>query len=167
MCLNTGTPAAEAIISPQSRTRQILIAEPEAAYRELLAHIAGPEAEIVLVGEFQEAYARLSSGSFDLLVTNLRLDNNVEGLHLAYVAASSRFATRAVVYSEELEPWVAHELQRAGAFYEIQSRMVFALPAYVQAELPVLDRRSPALPDRRTVYRGGRRASDVPMTLSR
>ena len=36
-----------------------------------------------------------------------------------------------------------------------------------EADLPVLDRRNPATPDRRTVYRGGRRASDVPIALSR
>ena len=104
---------------------------------------------------------------FDLLVTNLRLDQNVEGLHLAYVVASAKFETRAVVYSDFVESWVAHELQRAGAFYESQARMVFALPAYLHANLPLLDRRSPASPDRRAAYRGGRRASDVPMNLIR
>ena len=37
------------------------------------------------------------------------------------------------------------------------------LPAYVQARLPVLDRRDPMRGERRTRYRGGRRAADVPL----
>lgn len=100
-------------------------------------------------------------------MANLRLHTNVEGLHLAYVVASAGYRTRAVVYSDGAESWVIRELHRAGAFYESRSRVAFALPAYANADLPVLDRRNPAMPDRRTAYRGGRRASDAPPTLFR
>jgi hypothetical protein len=98
------------------------------------------------------------------MVTNLRLRANVEGLQLAYVVASSGYATRAIVYSEYAETWVAHEIQRAGGFFEMPNRLVFALPAYIHAKLPVLDRRNPLEADRRLAFRGGRRASDVPKT---
>lgn len=91
----------------------------------------------------------------------------MEGLQLAYVVASAGYATRAVIYSDDAEPWVIHEVQRAGAFFESQARLIFALLAYVHAKLPVLDRRNPTVPDRRTSYRGGRRASDVQMAWSR
>ena len=97
-----------------------------------------------------------------MLITNLRLRANVEGLQLSYVVASSGYATRAVVYSDYAETWVSHELQRAGGFFETPTRIVFALPAYIHAKLPVLDRRNPFAPDRRTSFRGGRRASDIP-----
>ena len=96
-----------------------------------------------------------------MLVTNLRLDANVEGLQLAYVAASAGYHTRALVYSQDPEPWVIREIQRVGAFYEMRSRLIFALPAYARAKLPILDRRNPETPDRRASYRGGRRASDI------
>jgi len=115
------------------------------------------------VPDFQEAYARLSAGAPDLLVANLRLNANVEGLHLAYVVASAGYATRTLVYSDRLDLWATRELQRAGAFFERRSRIAFSLPAYAQASLPVLDRRSPAAVDRRMAFRGGRRASDVPI----
>ena len=98
----------------------------------------------------------------DILVTNLRLDGTVEGLQLAYVAASGGYPTRVLVYSETVVPWITRELHRAGAFFEMQARLEFALPAFVRAELPVLDRRNPVVSDRRATYRGGRRASDVP-----
>lgn len=125
-------------------------------------------ADAEAVADFQSAYARLSTGTFELLITNLRLQANVEGLQLAYVVASGGYATRALVYGDRPAPWIIRELQRTGAFFETRVRVPFALPAYVGANLPVLDRRNPAVPDRRTGgFRGGRRASDVPMVLSR
>jgi hypothetical protein len=95
-------------------------------------------------------------------VTNLRLGGTVEGLQLAYVVASAGYPTRVLVYSDRVVPWITRELHRAGAFFETQDRLAFALPSFLSAELPVLDRRNPVVPDRRSNYRGGRRASDVP-----
>lgn len=119
------------------------------------------------VDSFQAAYTRLTTNPPDLLVANLRLRATVEGLQLAYVVASGGHPTRVLVYSDQAEPWITRELHRAGAFFEAQWRLQFALPAYLVADLPVLDRRNPVAPDRRTNYRGGRRSSDVPMGWSR
>lgn len=163
----SATPSGGGPVSPQPRFRHLLIVEPDAAYRELLHDLASEHADTEAVGDFQTAYARLASRPPELLVTNLRLQANVEGLQLAYVVASGGYPTRAIVYSDHVEPWITHELQRAGAFFETQSRFVFALPSYVRAKLPVLDRRNPEIPDRRGAYRGGRRASDVPIVSSR
>ena len=160
-----GTPAA-ATISPLSvsRTRTVLVVEADAVYRDTLLRAAGVLAGAEAVADFQAAYTRLCTGTLDLLVTNLRLRANVDGLQLAYVAASAGYPTRVLVYGERVEPWMIHELQRSGAFFETKARILFALPSYARAELPVLDRRNPVTPDRRrTSYRGGRRASDVPV----
>jgi DNA-binding NtrC family response regulator len=146
--------------------RRLLIVEPDAAYRELLQRVADPHGEVAAASDFQTAYSRLSTPP-DLLIARLRLDTNVEGLQLAYTVASAGSPTRSIVYSERAEPWVTRELQRLGAFYEFQSRLQFALPAYLQARLPVLDRRDPLHVDRRVRYRGGRRASDVPLISTR
>jgi DNA-binding NtrC family response regulator len=167
LCLNDCTPSGGGPVSPHSPSRSLLIVEPDAAYRELLQHLASEHAETEAVGDFQSAYARLARRPPDVLVTNLRLQANVEGLQLAYVIASGGYSTRAVVYSDYVETWIVRELQRAGAFYEAQSRLAFALPAYARANLPVLDRRNPENPDRRAAYRGGRRASDIPRVSSR
>jgi hypothetical protein len=134
----------------------------------VLRRTANVYAEAEAVADFQSAYARLSTGTYELLITNLKLEANVEGLQLAYVAASGGYPTRTLVYSDPPAPWIVRELQRTGAFFETRVRVPFALPSYVRGKLPVLDRRNPIVPDRRAVgFRGGRRASDVPLVLSR
>ena len=143
--------------------RRLLIVEPDPTYRDLLQRLARPLARVEAAGDFQSAYSRLIPAPPDLLITKLRLQSKVEGLQLAYALASSGSPTRSIVYGESAEGWVTRELQRLGAFYEAQSRLQFALAAYVQAILPVLDRRDPMRVERRMRYRGGQRASDVPL----
>jgi hypothetical protein len=139
-----------------------LIAEAEGAYLEMLLRVLDVYPHVEAVADFRTAYDRLTTGTVKLLVTNLRLHANAEGLHLAYAVATTGYRTRALVYGSRPEDWIIHELQRAGAFYESQSRLPFSLRSYLQASLPLLDRRNPVAPDRRVGYRGGRRASDVP-----
>jgi len=143
--------------------RRLLIVDPDPIYRDLLQRLARPLLRVEAAGDFQSAYSRLSPAPPDLLITKLRLQSKVEGLQLAYALASAGSPTRSIVYGDSAEEWVTRELQRLGAFYEAQSRLQFALPAYVQASLPVLDRRDPMRRERRLRYRGGRRASDVPL----
>ena len=139
-----------------------MIVESDGAYLEVLRHVLDVYPHVDAVADFRTAYDRLTSETIKLLVTNLRLQANVEGLHLAYAVATSGNGTRALVYGVRAEDWIIHELQRAGAFYESQLRLLRALPSYLEASLPILDRRNPLVPDRRVGYRGGRRASDVP-----
>jgi hypothetical protein len=140
----------------------LLIAEADPARRKALHGAASVFVDVHAVADFQAAYARMTRNAPDLLVANLRLNGTVEGLQLAYVVASSGYPTRVLVYGDRVVPWIMRELHRAGAFFEAGSRVEFALPAFVNADLPVLDRRNPVTPDRRSTYRGGRRASDVP-----
>ena len=154
-------PAAE-VASPREDFPTVLIVEPEAAFRELLVDVASSYADAHGVADFQTAYDRLVGDAPSLLITNLRLRANVEGMQLAYVVASAGYATRTVVYSDYADSWIAHEVQRTGAFFETPTRIIFAIPSYVQGKLPVLDRRNPFASDRRSFFRGGRRASDIP-----
>lgn len=142
---------------------RLLIVDSDATYRDLLLRLADPLAEVDAAPDFPTAYHRISSTPPDLLITKLRLYSKLEGLQLAYAVASAGSPTRTIVYGEWADPWVTRELQRMGAFYEPQSRLQFALRSYVQARLPVLDRRDPMRVDRRMRYRGGRRSSDVPL----
>ena len=142
---------------------RVLIVESDAGYCDLLQRIAAPHAEVAAAGDFQAAYSRVFSARPDLVITNLRLRGSFDGLHLAYVVSKTASLTRIIVYADRAEPQVTRELQRMGAFYEAQPRLQFALPAYLQAQLPLLDRREPMWADRRATYRGGRRASDVPL----
>jgi hypothetical protein len=56
---------------------------------------------------------------------------------------------------------LAQEAQAAGAFYERQEFVLRAVPSLLQAQLPHQDRRDPETVDRRALFRGGRRSTDV------
>jgi CheY-like chemotaxis protein len=146
----------------------VLLVEPDPATSMLLQRGLVPAAEVVAAGSFEQARQVLRERQPDLLVTNLRLAS-YNGLHLVLVAAP---ATRSIVYSTAgLDPALALEAQRRAAFYESGARLAAALPAYVNAlrptlVLPTRDRRNVIVFDRRSVSRGGRRASDVSEGLS-
>ena len=125
------------LVVPSVRAlRRLLIVDPDPTYRDLLQRLAQPLAKVEAAGDFQSAYSRLIPAPPDLLITKLRLQSKVEGLELAYVLAGAGSPTRSIVYGESAEEWVTRELQRLGAFYEAQSRLQFALPAYRAGKPP-------------------------------
>jgi hypothetical protein len=130
-------------------------------FRTLLEETVHWRAEVETVADFPTARTRLFAAPPDLVVTNLRL-GAFNGLHLAYLLASVDWPSRAVVYSEYLDVSLVREARRAGAFWERQRRLPYALPAYLDAGLPPRDRRDALRPDRRSAFRGGQRASDIP-----
>src|ERR1700722_2448077 len=65
--------------------------------------------------DFVAARSRLLGGDvFDLLVTNVRLDE-YNGLHLVHVAAALGLPTRCIVYSDHHAPLLIREARAAGA----------------------------------------------------
>jgi DNA-binding NtrC family response regulator len=114
--------------------------------------------------DFSAARARFLAQPADLLVTNLRL-RAYNGLHLVYLASTLAGAatTRSIVFDEHSDVSLLREAQSAGAFVDSVNRLYYALPAYVTSTLPTRDRRDPRLTDRRSIFRGGRRAADVPV----
>jgi hypothetical protein len=103
---------------------------------------------------------------FDLLVTNLQV-GVYNGLHLVYLLAAAGSPTRSVVYTNRPNAGAARDVRRAGAFYFSRVRLLNALPGFLRAQLPDVDRREAPLEDRRlSLHRGGRRASDVPLVES-
>jgi DNA-binding NtrC family response regulator len=135
-----------------------LIVEPNVEMSVVVQKALSPSVDVVVAAKFQQARDLLRERSFQWLVTNLRLAA-FNGLHLVLVAPAG---LRSVVYSTAgLDPVLAMEAQRHGAFYESAARLPSALPAYINAALPPLDRRNVAMFDRRVVARGGRRASDA------
>ncbi len=130
------------------------------ALRERWTHMA----EVEVCTEFSIARARLFEvPPPDLLVTNLRL-GPFNGLHLVFLAQSANLPTTCLTYGAQTNPTdvaLAREAQLAGAFYEASFKLLHALPAYIKGELPDRDRRDPMRSDRRSSFRGGRRATDV------
>jgi two-component system nitrogen regulation response regulator GlnG len=140
--------------------KHLLIVEPDPSFRMRLEETVRGLAAVDSVADFPSARARLLERPPDLVVTNLRLDA-FNGLHLVYLLASGNWPSRVLVYSASFDVSLAHEATRAGAFWEFQPRLSAVLPAYLHADLPARDRRDPATSDRRAVFRGGRRASDL------
>jgi DNA-binding NtrC family response regulator len=145
------------------RTR-VLLVEPDAADAATLRHALAMAADVDACLDFSSARSQLFVHGYQLLVTNLRL-RAYNGLHLVYLAQVASTPTRSVVYTNSREAALAREVQHAGAFYECRRRLTYALRGYVGAALPARDRRDPEITERRRVFRGGRRRSDLPMLV--
>jgi DNA-binding NtrC family response regulator len=138
----------------------VLLVEPDEAARDVLQTAASAFAHVESHGRFDTARARVFHGSFDFLVTNIRLDA-YNGLHLVYLRPIGLGSPRAIVYSDDRDLGLAREAQQAGAFYEAHECLPVTLAAYLQGTLPARDRRDPASRDRRGILRGGRRCWDL------
>ena len=85
-------------------------------------------------------------------------------LAIFWFPSTANLPTTCLTYGAQTNPTdvaLAREAQLAGAFYEASFKLLHALPAYIQGELPDRDRRDPMRSDRRSSFRGGRRATDV------
>ena len=142
-----------------ARPTRILLVELDDAIRAALLAVVGSWAVVEPHDGFESARARLSSSTFDLLVTNLRL-GEYNGLHLVILVRDAAVKTSAIVYADERDLRLASDVQRAGAFFELAHRLPISLPGYVGSALPSRDRRDPLKFDRRKSPRGGRRAWD-------
>ncbi len=137
----------------------VLVVEPDARFAARLRESIQTLTRIDSHKEFESAKQRLREQPYDFLVTNLRLAG-YNGIHLAYLASTMSRPPRTIVYTEGRDPWLAGEVQRAGAFYETAECLPVTLAAYLSGALPDADRRDPNVPDRRTSPRGGRRCWD-------
>ena len=117
--------------------------------------------DVIVKTTFATARAALRAQPPALLVTPIALQE-FNGLHLVYLANTLSVDTRSVVHTPAPDPGHARDVRAAGAFYEVQSRLRAALPAYLGAALPPQDRRMNLRYDRRQNprARGGRRAVD-------
>jgi DNA-binding NtrC family response regulator len=136
----------------------VLLVEPNPSVADMIEESIRPMAQVYLHRDFESARRQLAAQRFDFVVSNLRL-RSFNGLHLAY-AVNVVAPTRCVIYTESREPALAQDVRRAGAFYEVVDRLPVTLTAFLVGKLPPTDRRDPAVPDRRTPFRGGRRVWD-------
>jgi CheY-like chemotaxis protein len=139
----------------------VLVVEPDADAQAVLRSAWSSVAHVHSCSDFRAARRQLFQHPPDLLVTNVYL-HEFNGLHLVHLAAAAALKTRSIVYAVELNLALAREAQAAGAFYERADRLPYILSSYTRKTLPPLDRRDPALIDRRfSLDRGGRRGPEV------
>lgn len=109
---------------------------------------------------FETARQDLRAHAPHLLITAVRLQA-YNGIHLAHLARITRPEAVVIVYDNQPDVLLAREAQRSGAFYEAQANLLYAVTAYLTASLPDRDRRDPTAHDRRAIFRGGRRTTDL------
>ena len=138
---------------------RVLVVEPHALLRKGIRASVRSTAQVHNCADFPAARPQLFSGTWDWLVTNVRL-GAFNGLHLVYLAAANGLRIRSVVYGEAGDLTLAREAQRIGAFFQYRDQLLHALPALLGGPLPPADRRDPVARERRYLFRGGRRAID-------
>jgi hypothetical protein len=84
-----------------------------------------------------------------------------QGVHLASAAIRANSLAHAVIYGSVTELVLARTTFNNRVFFERQTFVRHSLSRYLAADLPRLDRRNVRVVDRRTTFRGGRRASDI------
>ena len=137
----------------------VLLAEPDDDIASRLAASLQGVHDVRRCGTFHEAREQLQRQPPDLLVSNLRLCE-YNGLQLVYLMTIARAPTRAIVYTIQVEPALARDIQRAGAFYDTADCLEVSLRTYLGTPLPPSDRRNP----QRREIRGkpaGRRLTDL------
>ena len=128
---------------------------------ELHAVVHRAAYEVIVHTQFDAARRQLAVQVPALLIANVRLES-FNGIHLVYLARSSGLSVRVIIYARQHDRVLAREAQRAGAFYERQFLLPHSVQRLIGAELPPLDRREADFVDRRTMFRGGRRVTDLP-----
>ena len=126
---------------------------------ELAPIVTASGFRVLALSDFAAARHELYVCRPDVLVANIRL-GAFNGIHLAYLAKINKPNMRAMIYGEE-DQLLAGEVQSAGAFWVRTPLVRFALGAFLHASLPAKDRRTVTFTDRRQIFRGGRRTTDL------
>jgi hypothetical protein len=145
------------IVANVPTSARIIIADLDVDWVSKLQRSVDTAVRVDACTDFTSARTRLLRHAPEFLVTNVRLGAD-NGLHLVHLAPTS---TRSIVYMQPEDPFLLREAQKLGAFVESPQRLLFSLRAYLNAALPLRDRRDPVCVDRRSIPRGGRRAADV------
>ena len=144
-----------------SQRAAVIVDHDPAVVSRLAPLVNGAGCETIVCTRFEHARTLLQSGrTLTALISNLRL-GEFNGIHLVYLAKLADPETRALIYAGPHDELLAKEAQRAGAFYQRQSFLMFSLVNFLRSALPVTDRRNAGGADRRTSFRGGRRTTDV------
>jgi DNA-binding NtrC family response regulator len=141
--------------------RLVLIADPDRVVGRklmLVAQTAGAVAEVSTTAE--DARRALQKSQPALFFSNLRL-GAMRGVGLVQMARMAHRSVRAILYGRGEEASLVREALNAGALFEPYAFLPQALRQYVKCTLPASDRRDPARFDRRRIFRGGRRATDI------
>lgn len=135
----------------------ILIVEPNPSINWRIQRACDGDKLVTACHDFQTARVQLLSKRPDVLVTNLRLEE-YNGLHLIVLSRTANSPARCIVHTDRPDFMLIAEAQSLGALFERTERLPSTLPHYLRNHWPPADRRDPHFLDRRSLFRGGRRA---------
>lgn len=115
---------------------------------------------VTTYSSFEKAYEEIRMRR-PLMVVSHAVVGKAQGVHLAQAAIRANPQAHSVIYGSLSELVFARTAFTRCVFFERQTSVRHSLPRYLTANLPPVDRREVRLVDRRTTYRGGRRASDI------
>jgi hypothetical protein len=118
------------------------------------------QCQVTMSNSFDEASKEIRRRA-PLIVVAPAVIGAFRGVLLAQAAIRASSRAHAVMYGSLADLVLARQAFRTRVFFERQTFVRHALPRYLTANLPGLDRRDVRVADRRTTFRGGRRASDV------
>jgi len=116
--------------------------------------------QVGMCSSFEEAYEQIRLRGPMIVVTHAVV-GAFQGVHLAQAAVRANKSAHAVIYGSLSDLVFARQMFSPRVFFERQTFLRHTLQRYLTANLPSLDRRDVRVPDRRTTFRGGRRASDI------
>jgi hypothetical protein len=109
---------------------------------------------------FEKAYEAIRMRR-PLMVVAHAVIGKSQGVHLAQAAIRANTLAHSVIYGSLSDLVFARTAFNRHVFFERQAFVQHSLPRYLTAVLPPIDRREVRVVDRRTTFRGGRRASDT------
>jgi hypothetical protein len=139
----------------------VMIVDPDRQRADALALQARKyRTQVATRGVFEEALKEILQRAPLLLLTHTLVGTS-QGVHLAQAAIRTNSNAHAVLYGGLPDLVLARKMFSTKVFFERLAFVRHSLPRYLTADLPGLDRRNVRVADRRTTFRGGRRASDV------
>lgn len=96
-----------------------------------------------------------------LVVVSHAVIGSSQGVHLAQAAIRANRFAHVVIYGSTADLLLARKMFSTRVFFERETFIRHSLPRYLMADLPGADRREVRVIDRRTTFRGGRRATDI------
>jgi hypothetical protein len=143
------------------RSSAVLIVESNRQQAETLAVEARKyRSQVSTSSSFEEAYNEIRFRG-PLIVVTHAVVGAFQGVHLAQAAVRANRSAHVVIYGSLADLVLARQVSSTRVFFERQAFLPYTLPRYLTASLPSLDRLDVRVPDRRTTFRGGRRASDI------
>jgi hypothetical protein len=115
---------------------------------------------VTTYSSFEKAYEEIRMRRPRMVVAHAVIGKS-QGVHLAQAALRANPLARSVIYGGVTELVLARTSFNRCVFFERQTFVRHSLPRYLTADLPGVDRREVRVVDRRTTFRGGRRASDI------